>query len=76
MEKLILEILEKHFTGHDVSGALKDMCRLLDIKREDSPTCPKCGADHTKQSCMGRWKDGEEYECDDCGNVWDYNHFK
>ncbi len=31
--------------------------------------CDKCGADETKQSCIGKWEDGEEYRCDECGTV-------
>lgn len=49
--------------------------RLFDVRRSDSPKCDKCGADETKQSCLGKWEDGEEYRCDDCGNEWEFHHF-
>lgn len=49
--------------------------RLFDAKRGDSPKCDKCGADETKQSCLGKWEDGEEYICDECGNEWEFHHF-
>jgi predicted RNA-binding Zn-ribbon protein involved in translation (DUF1610 family) len=41
----------------------------------EAPECPKCGADDTKQSCIGKWDDGKEYRCDDCGNEFEFNHF-
>ena len=41
--------------------------RLFDVRRSDFPKCDKCGADETKQSCIGKWEDGEEYRCDECG---------
>ena len=49
--------------------------RLFDVRRSDSPKCDKCGADETKQSCIGKWEDGEEYRCDECGNEWEFHHF-
>lgn len=45
-----------------------------DVNKSDSLKCNKCGADETKQSCLGKWESGEEYRCDVCGNEWDYNH--
>ena len=49
--------------------------RLFDVRRSDSPKCDKCGADETKQSCIGKWEDGEEYRCDECGNEYEFHHF-
>ncbi len=49
--------------------------RLFDVRRSDSPKCDKCGADETKQSCIGKWEDGEEYRCDECGNEWEFHNF-
>ena len=55
--------------------AVSKLLRLFDVKRSDSPKCDKCGADETKQSCLGKWEDGEEYRCDECGNEWEFYHF-
>ena len=49
--------------------------RLFDVRRSDFPKCDKCGADETKQSCIGKWEDGEEYRCDECGNEYEFHHF-
>jgi predicted RNA-binding Zn-ribbon protein involved in translation (DUF1610 family) len=51
-------------------------CELKLLSKPEAPKCPKCGADETKQSCIGKWEDGKEYRCDDCGNEWEFNHLK
>ena len=48
---------------------------LFDFMQSESPKCLKCGAGENKQSCIGKWEDGEEYRCDECGNEWDFHHF-
>jgi len=75
MEKLteILKDLEQGKISADNAEA--KVLRLFDIRRSDSPKCLKCGADESKQSCIGKWEDGEEYRCDECGNEWDFHHF-
>jgi len=76
MKEEILDITKKLYQNHltpDVATNL--LLRLFDVRRSDSPKCSKCGADETKQSCIGKWEDGEEYRCDECGNEWEFHHF-
>ena len=75
MEQKIIDILQKHFKGQNINEARKELCFLFDVRRSDSPKCPKCGADETKQSSIGEWEDGIEYRCDECGNEWEFHHF-
>ena len=76
MEQEILNILQKHFEGQNIDAAKKELCLLFDIRRCDSPKCTKCGADETKQSLIGEWKDGKEYRCDECDNEWEFKDFE
>ena len=76
MKEEILDIAKKLYHNHlTPEVATNLLLRLFDVRRSDSPKCDKCGADESKQSCIGRWEDGEEYRCDECGNEWEFNHF-
>ena len=76
MKEEIYNILKQVQNGElSIGDAQSQLLRLFDVRRSDSPKCDKCGADESKQSCIGRWEDGEEYRCDECGNEWEFNHF-
>ena len=76
MKEEILDITKKLYHNHLTPEiATNLLLRLFDVRRSDSPKCDKCGADETKQSCIGKWEDGEEYRCDECGNEWEFHHF-
>ena len=76
MKEEILDITKKLYHNHLTPEiATNLLLRLFDVRRSDSPECDKCGADETKQSCIGKWEDGEEYRCDECGNAWEFHHF-
>lgn len=76
MKEQILDITNKLYHNHLTPElATNLLLRLFDVSRSDSPKCDKCGADESKQSCLGKWEDGEEYRCDDCGNEWEFHHF-
>jgi tRNA(Ile2) C34 agmatinyltransferase TiaS len=76
MKEEILDITKKLYHNHlTPETATNLLLRLFDVRRSDSPKCDKCGADETKQSCIGKWEDGEEYRCDECGNEWEFHHF-
>lgn len=76
MKEEILDITKKLYHNHLTPEiATNLLLRLFDVRRSDSPKCDKCGADETKQSCTGKWVDGEEYRCDECGNEWEFHHF-
>lgn len=68
MKNILLEILNKNFPNQNVDNALNDLCDLLQINKEQIIECPKCHADQTKQSCIGKWDNGIEYRCDDCNH--------
>ncbi len=76
--KELLEILKEFDENKDMTPiqAHDKILRLFNIKRSDYPKCDKCGADETKQSCLGKWEDGEEYRCDVCGHEWEFHHFE
>ena len=68
MKEEILDITKKLYHNHLTPEiATNLLLRLFDVRRSDFPKCDKCGADETKQSCIGKWEDGEEYRCDECG---------
>jgi tRNA(Ile2) C34 agmatinyltransferase TiaS len=76
MKEQILDITNKLYHNHLTPElATNLLLRLFDVRRSDSPKCDKCGADESKQSCLGKWEDGEEYRCDECGNEWEFHHF-
>ena len=76
MKEEILDITKKLYHNHLTPEiATNLLLRLFDVRRSDFPKCDKCGADETKQSCIGKWEDGEEYRCDECGNEWEFHHF-
>lgn len=76
MKEEILDITKKLYHNHLTPEIATDLLlRLFDVRRSDFPKCDKCGADETKQSCIGKWEDGEEYRCDECGNEWEFHHF-
>jgi tRNA(Ile2) C34 agmatinyltransferase TiaS len=76
MKEEILDITKKLYHNHLTPEiATNLLLRLFDVRRSDSPKCDKCGADETKQSCLGKWETGEEYRCDECGNEWEFHHF-
>lgn len=77
MKEQIFDIAQKLYQNElKPETATNLILRLFEVKRTDAPKCTKCGAEEDKQSCLGKWGDGEEYRCDDCGNVWEFNHFE
>ena len=76
MKEEILDITKKLYHNHLTPEIATNLIlRLFDVRRSDFPKCDKCGADETKQSCIGKWEDGEEYRCDECGNEYEFHHF-
>lgn len=76
MENELMQLYIKYgLDPQHYKGMTNDLFRLFNVKRTDSPKCTKCGADEDKQSCIGKWSDGEEYKCDECGNEWEFGHF-
>ena len=77
MKEEILDITKKLYHNHLTPETETNLLlRLFNVVgRSDSTKCDKCGADETKQSYMGKWEDGEEYRCDECGNEWEFHHF-
>ena len=74
------DILKNHF-GEEVDSCLADLCRVLLIKRTDSPICKNCQSSRDRLSKTGSYikmdgMTGVEYKCDDCGNIFDFDDFK
>lgn len=76
MKPQILDITNKLYHNHLTPEVATNLIlQLFNVRQITSPKCNKCGADETKQSCLGKWEGGEEYRCDECGNEWEFNRF-